>query len=148
MTTAKRYPLQVSEDVMNLFRECHEQMGARSIGESVKETILRLRHQAEESNRSVDSKDLSLLKRQLKHLERMRKEQGFRTLKQAVAYLLSPFLYLRKMLTLHSFLNSLLQCVLFTYARVSRLWTSFAKNPNRSAGYLTRIVLHRIYIGD
>lgn len=83
MPTAKRHSLQVSDDVMTLFRECHEKVGASSIGASVKETILVLRREGEENNGCEES----FVRRELKHLERMRKEKGVRTIKEALCYL-------------------------------------------------------------
>ena len=93
LSRGKRYPLSVSEDVMALFRQCHKEMRCRSIGASVKETILRLRRRLDENKESkypsinpYTGKPLS--KREIAHITHIQKEKGFETTREAFAYFL------------------------------------------------------------
>lgn len=91
MPKAKRHSLSLSKEVMTFFKECHAKIGARSIGQSVKETILNLRRELEKNKSSEDpltdpftGKPLS--KREVAHIDHIRKDKGFATTKEAFAY--------------------------------------------------------------
>jgi len=93
LARTKRCPLHVSEDVMTLFRECHKKVRAKNIGASVKETILQLRRELKENQRSRNpsinpytGKPLS--KRDTEYVAHIQRAKGFETTKEAFAYFL------------------------------------------------------------
>jgi hypothetical protein len=74
---------------MAFFRQCHKEIGARSIGESIKETILNLRKQLEERCEAPlvhPFTNKPLTKHESTYIEQIRKEKGFQTVREAFAY--------------------------------------------------------------
>jgi hypothetical protein len=85
---AKRYSLLLSKEVMTFFRECHKEMGCRSIGASVQEKVLTLKKQLEENYGAPLVHPFTgtpLSKDESAYIDRIKKERGFQTVREAFA---------------------------------------------------------------
>jgi hypothetical protein len=79
----------LSKEIMEFFRECHKEIGARSIGASVKETILSLRKELEERTEAPLVHPFTgtpLSKDESAYIDRIKKERGFQTVREAFTY--------------------------------------------------------------
>jgi hypothetical protein len=91
MSKAKRSSLSLSKEEAAFFQACHKETAARSIGASVKETILNLRKQVEENKKSEDPSvhpfsGEPLSKRESAYIQYIQKTKGFQTVREAFAY--------------------------------------------------------------
>jgi hypothetical protein len=89
ISKAKRYSLLLSKEIMEFFRECHKEIGARSIGASVQEKVLTLKKQLEERNEAPLVHPFTgtpLSKDECAYIQRIQGEKGFQTVREAFAY--------------------------------------------------------------
>jgi len=89
VSRAKRYSLQLSEETMVFFKQIHKERKAKNTGQSIKESILALRQQLEERSETPLVHPFTgtpLSKDESAYIDRIKKERGFQTVKEAFAY--------------------------------------------------------------